>query len=91
MACGLCGKAIVPGLRFGNKGANQAMTPAGIGRIHVDKRLCKALEGVTYEELERRGRAALSEAPLGSLDHDAINRVLHPVVGVGVDKDGDGR
>jgi hypothetical protein len=89
--CGMCGHPVYTGLRFGPKGANQAMTPAGVGRIHVDKKLCKAMEKMTSEELERPGRTAFPEARIGRDHHDAARRVLHPLDFVGVDQDGDGR
>lgn len=90
-ACGLCGKAIIAGLRFGAKGANQAMTPVGNGRIHIDRKLCKALEGKTYEELDGPKRPTFPTPQKGSVGDDTVGDVLHPVGSVGVDQARDGR
>lgn len=101
--CGLCGHAVIAGLVIGGKPANQAMTTImGLdlastkqkhivtGRIHVDKRVCKALEKVTDEELARPRRAEVSPPQVGGDDHDAVRDALHSLERVGLDQAGDG-
>lgn len=92
MSCGMCGHAVIGGLMFKGKKAQQAMTNVGVGRVHLDRQLCAALKGMTDEELamERPTRPSFREAQIGSLDNDAVRGLLHPVDGVGVDKGSDG-
>ena len=101
--CVMCGKAVIYGLIFEGKNANQAMRvvagvdPASdsddhvvLSRVHVDRELCAALGKKTYEELERPRRATLSEAQVGGVGDDAVRDALPPVVPVGLDQAGNG-
>lgn len=92
MVCGMCGHAVIGGLMFKGKKAQQAMTNVGVGRVHLDREFCKAMEGVTDEqlEMERPARSALRTSSEWSLDNDAVRGLLHPVDSVGMDKVGDG-
>ena len=41
--CGICGLAVVGGLRIGGRPANQGMRHEGLGYVHGDREVCKVL------------------------------------------------
>ena len=91
VACGMCHKGLIAGLMFEGKKANQALSPVagGSARIHVDRRLCKALE--KYEEKPSGRTTFVPKDEVGS-DRDVGQLIdLSPVGPVGPSGGDDGK
>jgi len=84
----MCGKGFVPGLLFRGEKANQALSPAGYGRIHWDRELCKSLENFEEKKVERV--AFVPKDEIGSSGDVGEREHSDPVGPVGPDRGDDG-